>query len=417
MSPRPFGCMETRTVLPDLVSAFADAWERQEEKAGEGVSAGALAELRAQRAPDRAFGRLLVTGGAGFIGSDFVRIWLREHPDSRIVVLDKLTYAGNPANLATCRADPDQSARLELVVGDITDHGLVRRLVAGCDAVINFAAESHVDRSIHDAEAFLRTGVNGVHALLEAVRRVDRPVRFLQVSTDEVYGSVNEERSHETDRICPRSPYAAAKAAGELLVQAYVVTHGIDAVTTRGSNTYGPYHYPEKVIPLFITNAIDGEPLPLYGDGLHRRDWLHVDDHVRAIETVLRSGPRGGVFNVPGGCELTNLALTRRILAAVHRGDDLIRHVTERRGHDRRYRMDGSRIAALGWRPGVPFEDGLAETVAWYRANEAWWRPLRNGDWDQYYARQYGARLEAAEQTGWQSAPDDLGDGEPSADG
>ena len=348
---------------------------------------------RRARSGDRVFRSILVTGGAGFIGSAFVRNLLRADPEVTVTVLDKLTYAGNPANLAPCEADPGQARRFRLVVGDIADPLAVAPLVAAADAVVNFAAESHVDRSIQDPTAFLRTGVIGVHVLLEAVRRADHPVRFLQVSTDEVYGEVPEGASTEDDPLRPRSPYAAAKAAGDLLVQSYVVTHGIDAVITRGANTYGPYQYPEKVVPLFVTNAIDELALPLYGDGLQRRDWIHVDDHAAGIELVLRRGERGGVYNVPGVAELTNLELTRRILAQLGRGDDLIRHVEDRPGHDRRYKMDGARIAALGWSAQVPLDDGLAATVRWYREHEDWWRPLKSGEWRGYYARQYGERL------------------------
>ncbi len=348
---------------------------------------------RHQRTGERAFHSLLVTGGAGFIGSAFVRNLLRTDPEVIVTILDRLTYAGNPANLAPCEADPDQAGRFRLIVGDIADPLAVAPLVADADAIVNFAAESHVDRSIQDPTAFLRTGVLGVHTLLEAVRRADHPVRYLQVSTDEVYGEVPEGASTEDDPLRPRSPYAAAKAAGDLLVRSYVITHGVDAVVTRGSNTYGPYQYPEKVIPLFVTNAIDGQALPLYGDGRQRRDWIHVDDHAAGIELVLRRGEPGGVYNIPGAAELTNLELTRRILAQVGRADDLIRHVEDRPGHDRRYKMDGARIAALGWSAQVPLEDGLAATVRWYREHEDWWRPLKSGEWHGYYARQYGARL------------------------
>ena len=358
-----------------------------------GAAVRATPRPRAARTGERRFRALLVTGGAGFIGSAFVRSLLRADPEVRITVLDKLTYAGNPANLAPCEADPEQARRLRFVVGDIADAAVVDRLVAEADAIVNFAAESHVDRSIHDPSTFLRTGVLGVHTLLEAVRRADRPVRYLQVSTDEVYGEVTEGASREDAPLRPRSPYAAAKAAGDHLVASYVITHGLDALITRGSNTYGPYQYPEKVIPLFVTNAIDGQALPLYGDGRQRRDWIYVDDHAAAIELVLRRGASGGVYNVPGAAELTNLELTRRILAQLGRGEDLIRHVADRPGHDRRYKMDGTRIAALGWAAQVPLEEGLTATVRWYRGHEDWWRPLKSGEWHSYYARQYGARL------------------------
>jgi dTDP-glucose 4,6-dehydratase len=275
----------------------------------------ASAAARADTPWARPGARLLVTGGAGFIGSCFVREILGRHDGTRITVLDKLTYAGNQGNLASLADDSDAAVRLRFVRGDIADVSLVGPLVADSDAVVNLAAESHVDRSILDPEAFLTTGVIGVHVLLEACRRErDRALageraaapRFLQVSTDEVYGSVESGMSREDDRLRPRSPYSAAKAAGELLVRSYVVTHGIDAVVTRGSNTYGPYHHPEKLIPLFITNAIDDAALPLYGDGLQRRDWLYVADHAGAIDHVLRHGAAGETYNVPGSLELTN---------------------------------------------------------------------------------------------------------------
>jgi dTDP-glucose 4,6-dehydratase len=340
--------------------------------------------------------RLLVTGGAGFIGSCYVRDVLARRDGTRITVLDKLTYAGNEANLAPVSDDPGQADRFRFVKGDIADPEVVAPLVAEVDAVVNFAAESHVDRSILDPEAFLRTGVIGVHVLLEACRVASHGPRFLQVSTDEVYGSVEEGSSHEGDVLAPRSPYSAAKAAGELLVRSYVVTHGLDAVVTRGSNTYGPYHHPEKLIPLFITNAIDDLPLPLYGDGLQRRDWLYVADHADAIDHVLRHGVAGETYNVPGGTEMANRDTIRLLLERLGKPWSLVRHVEDRPGHDRRYAMDGSRIAALGWRPRVSFDDGLAATVDWFLANQAWWRAARSGDWDAYYERQYGSRLRSA---------------------
>ncbi len=347
---------------------------------------------------------LLVTGGAGFIGSCFVREILARRDGTRITVLDKLTYAGSEENLAPVQADDEQAARFRFVRGDIADPDLVGALVAEADAVVNFAAETHVDRSILDPEAFLRTGVIGVHVLLEACRREQeraaaeeraRPPRFLQVSTDEVYGSVEVGFAREDAPLAPRSPYAAAKAAGELLVRAYHVTYGLDVVVTRGANTYGPYQHPEKLIPLFLTNAIDDEPLPLYGDGLQRRDWLYVTDHAGAIDHVLRFGEPGGVYNVPGSGERTNREVVGALLEILGRPWSLVRSVHDRPGHDRRYAMDGSKLAALGWRNRVAFDEGLRRTVEWFRANEAWWRARRSGDWDAYYARQYGARIAA----------------------
>jgi dTDP-glucose 4,6-dehydratase len=340
--------------------------------------------------------RLLVTGGAGFIGSCYVRDVLGRRDGTHITVLDKLTYAGNEANLAPVRDDAEVAGRLRFVRGDIADPDAVAPLVAEADAVVNFAAESHVDRSILDPESFLRTGVIGVHVLLEACRTAAHRPRFVQVSTDEVYGSVEHGHSTEADTLAPRSPYAAAKAAGELLVRSYVVTYGLDAVVTRGSNTYGPYHHPEKLIPLFVTNAIDDLPLPLYGDGLQRRDWLFVSDHADAVDFVLRHGAAGEIYNVPGGVEMANRDTVRLLLERLGKRWSLVRHVEDRPGHDRRYAMDGTKIAALGWRPRTSFEAGLAQTVDWFVANEAWWRAARSGDWDAYYERQYGSRLRSA---------------------
>ena len=336
---------------------------------------------------------LLVTGGAGFIGSAYVREVLARRDGTRITVLDKLTYAGNESNLDPVLDDPDQAARLRFVRGDIADPAVVGDLVADADAVVNFAAETHVDRSILEPQAFLVTNVVGVHTLLEAVRAQDRPVRFVQVSTDEVYGSVPEGHAGEDDPLRPRSPYAASKAAGEQLARSYHVTYGLDAVVTRGSNTYGPFHHPEKLIPLFITNALDDRPLPLYGDGLQRRDWLHVTDHAAAIDFVLRNGEPGETYNVSGGTELTNRDTVAKLLATMDKPWSLVRQVEDRPGHDRRYAMDGAKLAALGWSPRMPFDEGIAATVAWYREHEAWWRAARDDDWDAYYERQYGHRL------------------------
>jgi dTDP-glucose 4,6-dehydratase len=282
------------------------------------------------------------------------------------------------------------------VRGDIADPAVVGPLVAEVDAVVNFAAESHVDRSILDPEAFLTTGVIGVHVLLEACRSAAHRPRFLQVSTDEVYGSVDVGHATEEAPLAPRSPYAAAKAAGELLVRSYVITHGMDAVVTRGANTYGPFHHPEKLIPLFITNALDDRPLPLYGDGLQRRDWLYVSDHAAGIDHVLGHGTSGQTYNLAGGAERTNRETVGRLLDRLGKPWSLVRHVEDRPGHDRRYAMDAAKATALGWRPRVAFEDGLAATIDWYVANEPWWRAARSGDWDAYYERQYGDRLSAS---------------------
>jgi dTDP-glucose 4,6-dehydratase len=331
--------------------------------------------------------KVLVTGGCGFIGSHFVRHLLAAHPDCTVVNLDKLTYAGNPANLADVADDP----RYRFVKGDICDGGLVREVMAGCDAVVNFAAESHVDRSIQDAGDFIRTDVFGTWVLLEAVRAL-RVGRYLQVSTDEVYGSIPQGAFRETDPLRPSSPYSASKAGGDHMVLAYWTTHRLPVLITRASNNFGPNQYPEKIIPLFITNALDDQPLPLYGDGRQVRDWLYVLDHCAALDVVLHRGAEGEVYNVGGGHELENVALTRQILSLAGKPDSLIHPVADRPGHDRRYAVDTAKLAALGWHPAHPFAEALAATVAWYRAHEAWWRPLKSGEFLSYYRRQYGGR-------------------------
>jgi len=334
--------------------------------------------------------RLLVTGGAGFIGSDFVRRVLERHPATRVTVLDKLTYAGNRANLVDLEDDP----RFTFVQGDIADADIVDRVAADVDAIVNFAAESHVDRSIEKPDAFIKTDVYGTFVLLEAARRHGH-ARYLQISTDEVYGNVPEGSSSERDPLKPRSPYSASKSGGDLLVGAYHTTYGVPTLLTRASNNFGPYQYPEKIIPLFITNAIDDEPLPLYGDGLQIRDWLYVDDHCDALELVLARGEPGETYNVGGGNELTNLDLTRSILELLGKPISLVRRVEDRAGHDRRYSVDTTKIRTLGWEPAHSFGDALAETVDWYLSHEAWWRPLKSGEYRDYYGRQYGDRLKA----------------------
>jgi dTDP-glucose 4,6-dehydratase len=331
--------------------------------------------------------KLLVTGGAGFIGSNFVRHVLREHPDDRVVNLDKLTYAGNPANLADMARDP----RYAFVQGDICDAALVRDLLRGVDAVVNFAAESHVDRSLVEPDAFLRTDVFGVFTLLEAVRELKVP-RFLHISTDEVYGSVAQGSSSEADPLRPSNPYSASKAGGDLLALSYWRTHGVPVVVTRSSNNFGPYQYPEKVVPLFITNAFDDQPLPLYGDGRNVRDWLYVLDNCAAIDLVLRRGRDGEVYNIGGGHEIENVVLTREILRLAGKPETLIRRVTDRPGHDRRYSVDSTKVGRLGWAPRHPFAAALETTVRWYREHEAWWRPLKSGEFRAYYEKQYGHR-------------------------
>ncbi|HEX3549302.1 MAG TPA: dTDP-glucose 4,6-dehydratase [Candidatus Elarobacter sp.] len=331
----------------------------------------------------------LVTGGLGFIGSAFVRLVLRERSDVTVTVLDAMTYAANPANLADVAHDP----RYSFVKGDIAVAGEVDEAIGGgVDAIVNFAAETHVDRSILEPEAFIRTDVMGTHVLLEAVRR-HGIARFLQVSTDEVYGDVRTGSSREDDPIRPRSPYAASKAGGDLQVLAYHATFGAPVLVTRGSNTYGPYQYPEKMIPLFVTNLLDGEQVPVYGDGLQVRDWLHVDDHARGIAHVLEHGLPGEVYNLGGGNGRTNLEITRELLRLTGRSyEESVRHVTDRAGHDRRYAVDSGKARTLGWSPRVPFENGLVETVAWYREHDAWWRPIKSGAFADYYHKQYAHR-------------------------
>jgi dTDP-glucose 4,6-dehydratase len=326
--------------------------------------------------------RVLVTGGCGFIGSHFVKRLAASGDD--VVVLDKLTYSANRANL--------DGVAHRFVRGDVADAEAVAEAGEGCEALVNFAAETHVDRSILAAGDFVRTDVLGTHVLLEWARASG--VRFVQVSTDEVYGDVPPGASSaEDDPLRPSSPYAASKAGGDLLVLAYVRTYGVDASITRGSNTYGPNQYPEKVIPLFVTNALDGEPLPLYGDGRQTRDWIHVVDHCAAIDLVLRHGEPGEVYNVAGRQELENVDLTRRILALTGRDASLVRHVEDRAGHDRRYSLDTRKLRALGWAPDRRLEEGLAETVAWYRDRRDWWEPLKTGEYRAYYERQYAERL------------------------
>ena len=331
-----------------------------------------------------------VTGGLGFIGSNFIRTVLRERPQISIVNYDAMTYAGNPANLA----DVANDARYRFVRGDICDAAAVADALelGPVDAIVNFSAETHVDRSILDPEAFLRTDILGTHVLLEAVRR-RKIERFLQVSTDEVYGHVASGASTESDTIAPRSPYAASKAGGDLQVLAYYTTYGTPVLVTRGSNTYGNHQFPEKLIPLFVTNLIDDKPVPVYGDGLQIRDWLHAEDHARGILCVLERGAIGNAYNIGGGNSRTNMEITKRLLDLCGRSYEThVTYVADRAGHDRRYALDASKTKALGWKPTIDFETGLAETVTWYRAHEDWWRPLRNGEFEAYYRRQYAER-------------------------
>ena len=331
--------------------------------------------------------KLLVTGGSGFIGSNFIRHVLAAHPDDRVVNLDKLTYAGNPANLADLEHDP----RYAFVQGDVCDGKVVRDACRGVDAIVNFAAESHVDRSLMEPDAFLKTDVFGVFTLLEAVRELKIP-RLLHISTDEVYGSIAHGAAREGDILNPSNPYSASKAAADLLVRAYWTTHHLPVLVTRSSNNFGPYQYPEKVIPLFVTNALEDKPLPLYGDGKNVRDWLYVLDNCAAIDLVLRRGHEGEIYNIGGGTEVENVTLTHRILSLVGKPPSLIKPVTDRPGHDRRYSVDSHKVRQLGWTPRHRFGEALSSTVAWYREHEAWWRPLKSGEFRAYYEKQYGHR-------------------------
>jgi dTDP-glucose 4,6-dehydratase len=326
--------------------------------------------------------RILVTGGAGFIGSHFVR--RRAAAGDDVVVLDRLTYAGNPANLEGVPHDFHH--------GDIADADAVEAAGAGCDAVVNFAAETHVDRSILEPREFIHTEVLGTQTLLEWAR--GRDVRYVQVSTDEVYGDLEAGgRSREDDPLRPSSPYAAAKAGGDLQVLAYARTYGIHASITRAANTYGSHQYPEKLIPLFVTNALDGQSLPVYGDGKQVREWLHAEDHCAAVELVLQDGRPGEVYNV-GGEEFENIEVTHRILELTGADPGLVRHVEDRAGHDRRYALDDGKLRSLGWAPEHSFgETGLTETVTWYREHRGWWEPIKSGEYREYYERQYASRL------------------------
>jgi len=336
--------------------------------------------------------RILVTGGAGFIGSEFVRSTLQHYPADSVTVLDKLTYAGNLANLETVAGDPC----FGFVEGDIADRSAVEGALSGCQAVVNFAAETHVDRSILDPDAFVKTDVLGTWTLAEAARAAGIE-RFVHVSTDEVYGAVMSGASRENDRLDPSSPYSASKAGGELLVSAAYKTFGLPALVVRGANAFGPYQYPEKLIPLHITNAIDDQPLPVYGDGQQRRQWTFVSDFASAVDTVLREGQLGEIYNI-GNPEAedavpVNLTVSRRILSLLGKPESLLQYVVDRPAHDRRYRVDVSKLLGLGWRPRWTFAEGLEATVQWYAEHQPWWRPIKSGERHQaYYAQNYADR-------------------------
>ena len=333
---------------------------------------------------------VLVTGGAGFIGSNFIRYALDAHADWQITNLDKLTYAGRMETLT----DLAGNARHTFVHGDVADAQVAAPLVKAADIVVHFAAETHVDRSILEAGAFIRTDVIGTFILLEAARTAQNLKSFIQISTDEVYGSVPDGSSVETDELKPRNPYSASKAGADRLAYSYWATYGVPVIITRASNNYGPYQFPEKVIPLFITNALDDIPVPLYGAGLNIRDWMHVNDHCRGIDAVIARGTAGEVYNIGGGNEVRNVDLTHKLLALAGRPPSLIKPVQDRQGHDMRYSLDTGKLRKLGWSPQVAFDEGLKNTVEWYRNNEWWWRPIKENDpaFRAYYQAQYGTR-------------------------
>jgi dTDP-glucose 4,6-dehydratase len=328
--------------------------------------------------------KLFVTGGAGFIGSNFIRFMINKYPNYKIINYDKLTYAGNLDNLR----DIEKKSNYKFVKGDICDFKKAAQYIKDVDAVINFAAQTHVDRSILNADEFVKTSINGTFALLEA-SKLHKIKRYIQISTDEVYGSILKGSFSEKSPIAPNSPYSAAKAGADILVKSYWTTYSFPAIITRCSNNYGPYQYPEKVIPLFITNALDDLEVPLYGDGKNVRDWLFVLDHCRAIDIALHKGKDGEIYNIGGGVEMTNIELTKKVLDIVGKPLSLIKRVTDRPGHDRRYSIDCSKISKLGYKPIYSFEKALKETVEWYVNNQAIWRKLKNKDFKKYYAKQY----------------------------
>jgi dTDP-glucose 4,6-dehydratase len=332
--------------------------------------------------------KVLVTGGAGFIGSNFVRFLLRERSPIRIIVLDKLTYAGNLDNLREFMGRKD----FRFVRGDICDARLLDGLLRGIDIVYNFAAETHVDRSILEAGSFVKTDVLGTYTLLQRALKAAVP-RFVQISTDEVYGSIARGSFSESDAVQPNSPYSASKSGADLIVRSFCKTYDFPAVVTRSSNNYGPYQHPEKFIPLFITNAIEGKPLPVYGSGRNVRDWIYVEDNCRAIELVGRRGTAGEAYNIGAGEEHTNIEIARKIIALIGADPALLMFVSDRLGHDWRYSLDSRKIRRLGWKPRVGFDEGLERTVRWYRKNETWWKAIKGGSFKRYYAKIYAARI------------------------
>lgn len=332
--------------------------------------------------------RLLITGGAGFIGSNFIHYMLKKYPDYQIINLDLLTYAGNLESLKSLEGNP----QYRFVKGDICDAKLADELAKEVDIIVNFAAESHVDRSILDSAAFVRTNVIGTHTLLEAAKKAGN-LRFHHVSTDEVFGSLGPHDApfNEATPYDPRSPYSASKASSDHLVRAYFHTYGLPITISNCSNNYGPYHFPEKLIPLAITNLIEGKKIPVYGDGLQVRDWLHVEDHCRAIDAIIHKGKIGETYCVGGNGEKTNMEIVKTILKALGKGEEMIEYVEDRKGHDKRYAIDFSKIKnELGFEPQVTFEEGIAQTLAWFQNNEAWWKNIKSGDYQNYYKKQYG---------------------------
>lgn len=333
--------------------------------------------------------KLLVTGGAGFIGSNFIKMMLAKHPECSIINLDLLTYAGCIENLE----DISEDSRYSFVKGDINDSDVVTEVIKKVDAVINFAAESHVDRSIDDPSLFLKTNIFGTYTLIQSARE-NKIERFVQISTDEVYGSLGKEGLFsEKTPLSPNSPYSASKASADVLVRSYFKTYGFPALITRCSNNYGPYQFPEKFIPLMITNAIEDCDIPVYGDGMNIRDWIYVDDHCRAIETVLLKGKEGKVYNIGGNCERKNLDIVKEILTKLGKSESLIKFVKDRPGHDRRYAMDSTYISdELGWGPAKSFEQGIEDTIKWYEKNQHWWKKIKSGEYGEYYEKHYAGR-------------------------
>ena len=331
--------------------------------------------------------KILITGGAGFIGSNFARYIIRNRPDWGVTVLDKLTYAGNPANIE----DIKSYERFRFIHGDICDSPLMEEIIPGHDCVVNFAAETHVDRSLARADDFLRTAVIGTNVMLEIVRQ-HKDIRYIQISTDEVYGSFDVGSASEESPLIPRNPYSASKAGGDLLALSYFKSFGLDVIVTRSSNNFGPYQYPEKVMPLFITNLLEGKPIPLYGDGMNIRDWLFVEDNCSAILLVLEEGQSGEVYNIGAGNEIPNIKMTKALLSALGKPESMIRMVEDRPGHDRRYSLDSLKIRSMGWEPASTFQEELKSTVSWYQTHEDWWKPLKSGEFKEYYKKMYEER-------------------------